>query len=319
MQNISTSPHLVDQVVLDLESKLNEKLNAHNIVNHLLLVASSMIAYYGEKYKFYVYNTILSTNYIIDDYSDFKLTHTIRDVLSKNVYEYRSNNVMSICNIERDTTIDDLQAYRATYSLCITNRCVSSIDMLESLIRELNKIFLSTNNSFRYLDNNVTLRNGIALTNLKDSNIEDKKTINDVISYLQIEDILRVIKTLEYNGNNKELNKLLNDIKDYDMDNIILDCCLPLVNLFRPLFNLDFVKGLLNINMFEGSIDNISKEFDSVLGIGSFDRMSKKLDKLYSDFYNGHLGYNVNEYNISKEYVSIRDNFIKKYIKKKYA
>ena len=319
MQNISTSPHLVDQVVLDLESKLNEKLNAHNIVNHLLLVASSMIAYYGEKYKFYVYNTILSTNYIIDDYSDFKLTHTIRDVLSKNVYEYRSNNVMSICNIERDTTIDDLQAYRATYSLCITNRCVSSIDMLESLIRELNKIFLSTNNSFRYLDNNVTLRNGIALTNLKDSNIEDKKTINDVISYLQIEDILRVIKTLEYNGNNKELNKLLNDIKDYDMDNIILDCCLPLVNLFRPLFNLDFVKGLLNINMFEGSIDNISKEFDSVLGIGSFDRMSKKLDKLYSDFYNGHLGYNVNEYNISKEYVSIRDNFIKKYINKKYA
>lgn len=319
MQNISTSPHLVDQVVLDLESKLNEKLNAHNIVNHLLLVASSMIAYYGEKYKFYVYNTILSTNYIIDDYSDFKLTHTIRDVLSKNVYEYRSNNVMSICNIERDTNIDNLQAYRATYSLCITNRCVSSIDMLESLIRELNKIFLSTNNSFRYLDNNITLRNGIALTNLKDSNIEDKKTINDVISYLQIEDILRVIKTLEYNGNNKELNKLLNDIKDYDMDNIVLDCCLPLVNLFRPLFNLDFVKGLLNINMFEGSIDNISKEFDSVLGIGSFDRMSKKLDKLYSDFYNGHLGYNVNEYNISKEYVSIRDNFIKKYIKKKYA
>lgn len=319
MQNISTSPHLVDQVVLDLESKLNEKLNAHNIVNHLLLVASSMIAYYGEKYKFYVYNTILSTNYIIDDYSDFKLTHTIRDVLSKNVYEYRSNNVMSICNIERDTNIDNLQAYRATYSLCITNRCVSSIDMLESLIRELNKIFLSTNNSFRYLDNNITLRNGIALTNLKDSNFEDKKTINDVISYLQIEDILRVIKTLEYNGNNKELNKLLNDIKDYDMDNIVLDCCLPLVNLFRPLFNLDFVKGLLNINMFEGSIDNISKEFDSVLGIGSFDRMSKKLDKLYSDFYNGHLGYNVNEYNISKEYVSIRDNFIKKYIKKKYA
>lgn len=319
MQNISTSPHLVNQVVLDLESKLNEKLNAHNIVNHLLLVASSMIAYYGEKYKFYVYNTILSTNYIIDDYSDFKLTHTIRDVLSKNVYEYRSNNVMSICNIEKDTLIDDLQAYRATYSLCITNRCVSSIDMLESLIRELNKIFLSMNNTFRYLDNNVTLRNGIALTNLNDSNIEDKKTINDVISYLQIEDILRVTKTLEYNGNNKELNKLLNDIKDYDMDNIVLDCCLPLVNLFRPLFNIDYVKGLLNLNMFEGSIDNISKEFDSVLGIGSFDRMSKKLDKLYEDFYNGHLGYNVSEYNISKEYVSIRDNFIKKYIKKKYA
>jgi hypothetical protein len=31
------------------------------------------------------------------------------------------------------------------------------------------------------------------------------------------------------------------------------------------------------------------------------------------------LGSNVSEYIISKEYVSIRDNFIKKYIKKKYA
>ena len=319
MPNISTSPHLMDQVVLDLESKLNDKLNAHSIVNHLLLVASSMIAYYGEKYKFSVYDVILSINYIIDDYSDFKVTHTIRDVLSKNVYEYRSNNVMSICNIEKDTDISNLQAYRATYSLCITNRCVSSIDMLESLIRELNKIFLSKNNTFKYFGNNVTLRNGISFTNLKDSNIDDKKTINDVISYLQIEDILNVIKKLNYSGNNKDLNKLLNDIKDYDMDNIVLDCCLPLVNLFRPLFAIDYVKGLLNINMYEGNIDNISNEFDSVLGIGSFDRMSKKLDKLYEDFYNGHLGYNVSEYNISKEYVSIRDNFIKKYINKKYA
>lgn len=319
MINISTSSHLINQDVDYLESKLKDKLNAHNIVNHLLLVASSMIAYYGEKYKFYIYDVILNTNYIIDDYSDFKLTHTIRDVLSKNVYEYRSNYVMSICNIDKDSNIDDLQAYRATYSLCITNRCVGSIDMLESLIRELNKIFLSKNNSFRYLDNNITLRNGIALTNLNDSNIEDKKTINDVISYLQIEDILNVTKRLSYTGDNKELNKLLNDIKDYDMDNIILDCCLPLVNLFRPLFNLDYVKGLLNVNMFEGNIDNISNEFDSVLGIGSFDRMAKKLDKLYDDFCNGHLGCNISEYSISKEYVSIRDNFIKKYIKKKYA
>ena len=56
MPNISTSPHLMDQVVLDLESKLNDKLNAHTIVNHLLLVASSMIAYYGEKYKFILKN-----------------------------------------------------------------------------------------------------------------------------------------------------------------------------------------------------------------------------------------------------------------------
>ena len=190
-----------------------------------------------------IYSSTDFDNDKIDDYSDFKVTHTIRDVLSKNVYEYRSNNVMSICNIEKDTDISNLQAYRATYSLCITNRCVSSIDMLESLIRELNKIFLSKNNTFKYLGNNVTLRNGISYTNLKDSNIEDKKTINDVISYLQIEDILNVIKKLNYSGNNKDLNKLLNDIKDYDMDNIVLDCCLPLVNLFRPLFAIDYVKG----------------------------------------------------------------------------
>ena len=103
------------------------------------------------------------------------------------------------------------------------------------------------------------------------------------------------------------------------MDNIVLDCCLPLVNLFRPLFSLDYIKKLLNINMYEGTIDNIQEEFDSVLGSGSFDKMARKLDKLYDDFYYGHLGGNVSEYIISKEYVAIRDNFINKYIKKKYA
>ena len=85
---------------------------------------------------------------------------------------------MSICNIDKDDVFNDLETYRATYSLCITNVSISSIDILESLIRELNKIFLSMNNTFRYLDNNVTLRNGIALTNLNDSNIERAKNIS---------------------------------------------------------------------------------------------------------------------------------------------
>ncbi len=317
MINISTSPHLIDQYVLDLESKLNDKLNAHNIVNHLLLVANSMIAYYGEKHKFCVYDVILNTNYVIDDNNDFKLTHIFRDVLSKNVYEYRRNSVMSICNVNTGSNVD-LSDYRANYTLCITNRRVNALELLEGLIRELNKIFLSKNKTFSYDDNKVMLRNGISSTNLF-NNIESKRTINDVLSYLQVEDLLRLCKTLNYNGNNKELNKLLNNIKEYDMDNMILDCCLPLVNLFRPLFGIDYVKNLVNSNMFEGNIDNISAEFDSILGSGSFDRMSKKLDKLYEDFYNGNLGGNVSEYNISKEYVAIRDNFIKKYIKKKYA
>ena len=319
MPNISTSSHLINHVVLDLESKLNEKLNAHDLVDYLLLVASSMITYYGENYKFCIYDVILNTNYIIDDYSDFNLTHTIRDVLSKKVYEYNSNYVMSICNIEKDSDIDKLSSYKAKYSLCITSKYVRPIDLLEGLIRELNKIFLSSNNAFEYKDNSVSLRNGISLTSLNDSNKEDRKTINDIISYLQTEDLLKTIKKLEYVGNNKDLNKLLNDIKTYDMDNLVLDCCLPLVNLFRPLFELDYVRLLLNVSMFEGNIDNICNEFDSILGVGSFDKMSKKLDKLYEKFYNGYLGYNVSEYNISKDYVSIRDNFIKKYIKKKYA
>ena len=170
------------------------------------------------------------------------------------------------------------------------------------------------------IGNDVILRNGISSTNLSNSNkTEEEKTINDVISCLQVEDILKEIKKLKYTGKNKDLNKLLNDISNYDMNNIILDCCLPLVNLFRPLFEFDYIKRLINTNMYLGNIDRIKNEFDSVLGNGSFEAMSKKLDKLYEDFYRGHLGGNINEYYISKEYVSIRDNFVHKYIKKKYA
>mgnify|MGYP003302399457 CR=1 FL=1 len=319
MQNISTSPHLIDSYVFDIESKLKAKLNDHNIVNNLLLATSSMIAYYGEKYKFIIYDIVLNINYIIDTNNDFKILHTIRDVLNKNIYEYKTNNVMSIYTIkkERNNNIND---YKVEYTLYITNRKTTEINLLEGLIREINKIFQNKNKPFVYQNNKITLRNGISNTDItNNNNIEDKKTLNDIICILQIEDILKTIKTLSYTEKNIELKRLLNNIKKYDMENIILDCCLPIVNLFRPLFNLNYVKNLINTNMYEGNITNISNEFDSILGTGSFDKMSKKLDKLYLDFYTGTLSGNASEYNISKEYVSIRDNFIKKYIKKKYA
>ena len=203
MQNNSCFPCLVDIVEFDLCNKLNSVVSRPNIVNYLYLVVSGMISYYGSEFKDDIYDIVLSTNYLIDDNYGFRFTHTIRDVLSKNIGEYSSNYVMSVCNIDKDDVLNDLETYRATYSLCITNVSISSIDILESLIRELNKIFLSKNNTFKYLGNNVTLRNGISYTNLKDSNIEDKKTINDVISYLQIEDILNIIKHLM--DNNKVL------------------------------------------------------------------------------------------------------------------
>ena len=320
MQDNSCFAYLVDNVEFDLCNKLNSVVGRPNIVNYLYLVVSGMISYYGSEFKDDIYDIVLSTNYLIDDNYGFRFTHTIRDVLSKNIGEYSSNYVMSICNIDKDDVLNSLETYRATYSLCITNVSISSIDILESLIRELNKIFLSKRNTFSYIGTDVILRNGISSTNLSNSNnIEDKKTINDVISCLQVEDILKEIKKLKYTGKNKDLNKLLNDISNYDMDNIILDCCLPLVNLFRPLFDFDYIKRLINTNMYLGNIDKIKNEFDSVLGNGSFEAMSKKLDKLYEDFYRGHLGGNINEYYISKEYVSIRDNFVHKYIKKKYA
>ena len=89
---------------------------------------------------------------------------------------------------------------------------------------------------------------------------------------------------------------------------------------FNSIEYIDGTSQTINTNSINNFYNNIpitvSNEFDSVLGNGSFDRMSKKLDKLYEDFYNGTLGANVSEYNISKEYVSIRDNFINKYIKR---
>ena len=318
MDKSNNLPQNIDFIVQDLESKLIDKVNSSMVINCLSLVAASMIAYYGENFKFCVYNSIFSTGFIVDNNENFKFTHTFRDVLSKNVYEYNTNTVTSVCNVNNKS--EDIRDYEANYTLFITNRCISEVDLLEGLIREINKIFLSKNHQFLLDDNKVFLRNGISKKDLNNNECDNsRKTINDVISYLQIEDMLKLIKNMEYTGKNNALNKLLNDIKSYDMDNIVLDCCLPLVNLFRPLFNIEYIKKLLNINMYEGTIDNIKDEFDSVLGKGSFDRMSKRLDKLYDDFYYGHIGGNISEYSISKEYVSIRDNFVNKYIKKKYA
>ena len=318
MDKSNNLPQNIDFIVQDLESKLIDKVNSSMVINCLSLVAASMIAYYGENFKFCVYNSIFSTGFIVDNNENFKFTHTFRDVLSKNVYEYNTNTVTSVCNVNNKS--EDINDYEANYTLFITNRCISEVDLLEGLIREINKIFLSKNHQFLLDDNKVFLRNGISKKDLNNNECDNsRKTINDVISYLQIEDMLKLIKNMEYTGKNNALNKLLNDIKSYDMDNIVLDCCLPLVNLFRPLFNIEYIKKLLNINMYEGTIDNIKDEFDSVLGKGSFDRMSKRLDKLYDDFYYGHIGGNISEYSISKEYVSIRDNFVNKYIKKKYA
>ena len=320
MSESSNLPINIDNIVQDLECKLKDKVNSSDVSNCLFLVAASMISYYGENYKFCVYNSILNTNYILEDNTDFMYTHTLRDVLSKNIYEYNTNTVTSVCDIHNNHDSNDLGDFKANFTLFVTNRCVSDIDLLEGLIREINKIFLSKNQTFLIDDDKICLRNGMYKKGITNSNNTDsRKTINDVITYLQIEDMLKIMKNFEYNGNNNDLNKLLNSIKSYDMDNIVLDCCLPLVNLFRPLFDLDYIKKLLNVNMYEGTIDNIQEEFDSVLGDGSFDKMSRKLDKLYDDFYYGLFGGNISEYTISKEYVAIRDNFINKYIKKKHA
>lgn len=316
MINSNKNTHILDIVVKDLECKLTDKVKTPNVINCLYLVAASMISYYGLKHKFCVYDAILRIDYVIDNHRNYNFSDALRNVFDSSNFKQLNNEVMNVCNVNND----DKDGYNVTYTLFITNGNVSNISLIEGLLREINKIFLSIKNTFIYSDADVLLRNGISNTNLTKSKVKNScETINDVITYLQIEDLLKEIKYLDYSGNNNDLNKLLNSIKEYDMDNIILDCCLPLVNLFRPLFDLEHIKELLNINMFEGTIDNIKDEFDSVLGSGAFDRMSNKLDKLYNDFYNGYLDGNVSEYNISKEYVSIRDNFIKKYIKKKYA
>lgn len=299
---ISHISFTVDYICRDKEypQKLNE---------YLYLIVYGMIVNYGDDYINDIYDVISKTKFIIDDFG-FKNRFKLNDNLyykncTSNNYLFKGidlTNIFPTINIK--------------YELLFKNIDSSSIKTLEYLTYHLNYI-LCQKNSKLSLGQNIKLRfdyykNGGFI----DDSSRNEMVINKIFNLLQTEDIIKHILDLRNNEiSDARVKNALISLKNTDYDSYKVEGLDSLATLVRPLYECDEIKNI--INTFNYSF--IEKELDSILGNNSYKKICHKLEMLNDMIHRCEIGVSSNYYELSLEYVSIRNNYVNRYIAKKYA
>lgn len=294
---------LINHVVFTIDNLFYNKDYPQELLDYLYLIATGMIINYGDEYIDIIYNAIKETKY-----SFFDISNQYNKL--DNMYYYNNPTSHNYLNKYVDFN-SKFPSIQLNYELLYKNIDSSFIKTLEYLTYELNFILFNRNKKISVKDNFKLrfdyLKKGIA------TNYEEDKTIYKVFNILQAEDVIKVILSLRNNdiGNvkfNNSLCKLNNiDYNIYKMEGLDI-----LVNLFRPLYKYNNFKIIIN------TLDNdkmIEEEFDKVLGDNSYNKVCDKLDLLSKNIC---MGIDINYFKLSKDYVSIRNDFINRYISLKY-
>ena len=197
------------------------------------------------------------------------------------------------------------------FIICNSER--SNTDLLNIFIHEFNHLVKSTLNSLEVGHLEYCIRSGISYYRCKYKDKND--TLYEYNYYDALDEVINVIETTEMMEN----LLLLPIIDDYDIDkddlskDVGYDVC---VELIRPLWSNPTFRSLIEDNIIDGNTENIIREFDKVLGEGSFDKFTDYLDDLdYADGYNSkskkttrlknNVRKMVNEYNRKTNYTYV--------------
>lgn len=285
MFNQNTINPFIDQIVYTIDNMFEKKDIPQEIINYLYLVSAGMILNYGLDYTKYIYKAIGDTKYIYG-------MEDINNKLSKEEYERLNfdikQNAYAISKVESCSQDGDItKILGISYTLLIANTNANKHELLEFIVHELNHILSSLNNTFIYKDNDLYFRYGLFRTRINNSKdkLETGRILNEVINTLQTEDIIKnIIKLKDFKIFNVKFNRALRVIKDLEVDEYRASGYEPFVNLFRPLYEKDNYRGLINNSTLEGKIDDIQEVIDHKLGMYSFDNMIDNLESLYKSY-----------------------------------
>lgn len=295
---------LINHVVFTMNTLLKNKEYNSELLEYLYLITTGMIMTYGDNYIDDIYTTI----------SNVKFSN------ERNIKDYTDNNINYYVNPTKHNYLNRLFNVNCTfptinfdYDLLYKKIDASNIKTLEFLTHELNFILFNKNKKYS-LVNSIKYRYDYYMNSLDID--EDKNVINRIFNVLQSEEIIKnILKLKDINITNKVFKNALDKFTDIDLSTYRFEGEEILTNLFRPLYKYNEFKDIA-INSIYLDDDLLEKEIDSVLGKNTFKKVCKKLENLNNMILLNNK-FN-NSYDLSIEYVSIRNDFINRYISKKY-
>lgn len=295
---------LINHVVFTMNTLLKNKEYNSELLEYLYLITTGMIMTYGDNYIDDIYTTI----------SNVKFSN------ERNIKDYTDNNINYYVNPTKHNYLNRLFNVNCTfptinfdYDLLYKKIDASNIKTLEFLTHELNFILFNKNKKYS-LVNSIKYRYDYYMNSLDID--EDNNVINRIFNVLQSEEIIKnILKLKDINITNKVFKNALDKFTDIDLSTYRFEGEEILTNLFRPLYKYNEFKDIA-INSIYLDDDLLEKEIDSVLGKNTFKKVCKKLENLNNMILLNNK-FN-NSYDLSIEYVSIRNDFINRYISKKY-
>lgn len=295
---------LINHVVFTVDFLLKDKDYPKELVSDLYLVTTGMILLYGNEFIEDIYDTISELKFFFKDKN--------KDVITrKSLFTYDNPASHNYLVKSYDFT-SSFPTIKIDYELFYKKIDSSNIRTLEYLVHEINYILFNKNKKIKIKDN-LKLRFNHLTNSVIDDDINKIDTFDRIINILQAEEIIKqLLKLKEYDIKNKKFSSAIRYLKTLNYKMYVFEGLDILTNLFRPLYKYNNVKILINNNMFDKGI--LEKEFDKVLGKNSYKNVCEKLDNL-NDLISVSNNKNKSYFELSVEYIDIRNNFVNKYIK----
>ena len=288
---------LINQVIYSLDHLLKDKHYSQDILDYLYLITTGMIILYGDDLVDDIYDTILDTKiikkpeYMVNSPTtlDYYINPIYNNYLFKNIKNRNYIDYGILFNKIDNSFIKTLEYMTYLFNNLLFHRH-DKISIKEHLYLQFERIFHG---------NTINMQKKDTL-----------KTLDKVILLLQSEDIIKVLLNLRiFKIKNKKFRKCLDNLNNINVDLYKIEGLDSLVTLFRPIYNDNKVKEL--INSYEGML-SFEKQYDLILGKNAFYNLVNNveiLDKLINED-----NINGNYYKYAEKYLELRNNFINKYI-----
>lgn len=288
---------LINQVIYSLNHLLKDKHYSQDILDYLYLITTGMIILYGDDLVDDIYDTILDTKiikkpeYMVNSPTtlDYYINPIYNNYLFKNIKSRNYIDYGILFNKIDNSFIKTLEYMTYLFNNLLFHRH-DKVSIKEHLYLQFERIFHG---------NTINMQKKDTL-----------KTLDKVILLLQSEDIIKVLLNLRiFKIKNKKFRKCLDNLNNINVDLYKIEGLDSLVTLFRPIYNDNKVKEL--INSYEGML-SFEKQYDLILGKNAFYNLVNNveiLDKLINED-----NINGNYYKYAEKYLELRNNFINKYI-----
>lgn len=287
MLNTALANSLINEVVYTVDNLYKRKRVPQQLLNYIYIAVTGLLLNYGSNHVDDLYKVLEKINFIYGEhtiYSKFSLEelNSIKEINLFNNFVYT-----------RVDGFDYTANLKISYDFCSMVKNDGDIEKLEFFVREINNILLLNS---------------------------DKNILNSVIKVLQTENAIKSVFGFvnDFEIFNPKFVSAINCFSNFDYNSYTCTDNEQIVNLFRPLYHFNYIKDLFNKMIINGDTNDISKDFDSVLGANAFEDLQTKIHYIDYALHSNKVGTKISHYELAKSYLNIRNNFIRKYIELKF-